>query len=116
MDVQLENIYRLFEKSFDYLLILDDQGKIVHVSRDLVKETTGDGDGDYSGRNADEVFNGTCLDIIRSTTRKLELDEGPDLIIWGTRSGRPSIPLRTVMETTTRGRLFMFWGNRFATL
>ena len=116
MGVKLEDMYRLFEKSFDYLLIVDDKGKIAHISIDLAKETTGDGKGDLSGRNVDEVFDDTSLDIIRSTTRRLEKGDGPELIIWETRSGRPSIPLRAVMETAESGRLFMFWGNRFATL
>ena len=116
MDVKLDIIYRLFEKSFDYLLILNDQGKIIHISSDLAKETIGDGNGRFAGRNADEVFSGASLDIIRSTIRKFETGDGPELVIWGTRTGRPSIPLRAVMEKTDSGRLFMFWGNRFTTI
>ncbi len=116
MGVTIEDIYRLFEKSFDYLLILDDRGRIAHMSVALAKETTGDENGGVSGRIVDDVFNGASLDIIRDTTGKLATGDGPELIIWKTRPGRPSIPLRVVTETTASGRLFMFWGNRFATL
>lgn len=116
MSVKLENIYSLFEKSFDYFLVLDDKGNIAHISIDLAKETTGDGNGDISGRNAAEVFNGAALEIIRSTMTKLERDGGRQLIVWETGSGRPSILLKAVMETAGSGRLFMFWGSRFPAL
>ena len=116
MGVTLENTYSLFEKSFEYLLILDDKGKIAHISIDLAKETTGDGNGDLSGKNADEVFSSASLDIIRSTIKKLETGDGRESITWKTDSGRPSILLIAVMETTESGRIFMFWGSRFTTL
>ena len=116
MDLKLENVYRLLEKSFDYLLIVDDQGRIAHVSAELVKEATGDAREGLSGKHTDEVFGQASLNILHSTIRKLELGTGPELIIWKTRPGRPSMPLRVVMQTTDTGKLFMFWGNRFATL
>lgn len=116
MCVKIEDVYSLFEKSFDYLLILDDKGKIAHISNDLAREAAGDGHGGLSGRNTDEVFNDASLKIIRSTIKKLERDDGRELIIWETGSGRPSILLKAVMETTGSGRLFMFWGSRFPAL
>ena len=116
MDVKLENIYGLFQKSFDYVLILDDKGEIAHISTDLARETTGDADGELSGRNAAEVFDSAAFHIIRSTITKLEKDNGRQLIVWETGSGRPSILLKAVMETAGSGRLFMFWGSRFPAL
>jgi signal transduction histidine kinase len=116
MDVKLENIYSLFEKSFDYVLILDDQGEIAHISVDLAKETTGDGNGELSGRNAAEVFDNAALDVIRSTIAKLEKENGRQLIVWETGSGKPCILLKAVMEAAGNGRLFMFWGSRFPAL
>jgi signal transduction histidine kinase len=38
------------------------------------------------------------------------------MLSWTTRSGRPPITLRAVMQSRGSGRLFMFWGNRFTTL
>ena len=116
MGVTLANVYSLFEKTFEYLLVLDDKGTIAHISTDLAKETTGDGDSDLSGKPADEVFNSTSLEIIRSTIDKLEKNDGRESIIWKTDPGRPSILLIAVMETTPSGKLFMFWGSRFTAL
>ncbi|MBN2559776.1 MAG: PAS domain-containing protein [Phycisphaerae bacterium] len=116
MAVKIEHICSLFERHFDYLLILDDESKIVHISNDLAKETTGDGNDGLTGRHIDDVFSGAALDIIRSTIRRFEQTDGPELITWETGSGKPSIPLRAVMDTTANGRLFMLWGNRFMSL
>jgi signal transduction histidine kinase len=116
MDVKLENIYSLFERSFDYVLILDDKGEIAHISADLAKETTGDGNAALAGRNAAEVFDSAALDVIRSTIAKLEKEGGRQLIVWETGSGKPSILLKAVMEAAENGRLLMFWGSRFPAL
>lgn len=116
MGVTLQDIYSLFERSFDYLLILNDRGEIAHMSIGLAKETIEDHDGNFTDKKVDAVFNDSTLDTIRSTTKRLAEDNSPELIIWETLSGRPSIPLRVVTKKTDNGRLFMFWGNRFATL
>ncbi|MBU0718080.1 MAG: hypothetical protein KJ749_07520 [Planctomycetes bacterium] len=116
MSVTLESVYSLLGQSFDYLLILDDKGEIAHISNDLAKEALGDTAGGLRATRADEVFNGASLDIIRSTMNKLEQNDGPELIVWETRPGRPSILLKAVMKTTESGRLFMFWGSRFTAL
>lgn len=116
MDLKIGDVYSLLEKSFDYLLIVDGQGRVAHVSADFVKETTGEASGDLAGMHIDDVFGEASLDILRSAIKKLEQGTGPELIVWKTRPGRPSMPLRVVMEMTGAGKLFMFWGNRFATL
>ena len=116
MDLKLENLYRLLERSFDYLLIVDDQGRIAHVSPELVKETTGQARVGLVGKRTGEVFDQDSVNILQSTIKKLEQGTGLELIIWKTQPGRPSMPLRVVMQPTDTGRLFMFWGNRFATL
>jgi len=116
MGVTLANVYSLFEKSFEYLLILDDKGTISHISADLAKETAEIGNGDFSGKPANEVFSDASFGILRSTMDKLETNDGRESLIWKTESGRPSILLMAVMETTPSGRLFMFWGSRFAAL
>ena len=38
MCVKIEDVYSLFEKSFDYLLIMDDKGNIAHISNDHARE------------------------------------------------------------------------------
>ena len=116
MGVELENVYSLFEKSFDYLLILDDKGTIAHISTALAKEATGGTNSDLSGGIAADLFDGAFLEVIRSATERLAKGDEPELIVWKTRSGRSSIPLKAVMTTVGTGRLFMFWGNRFATI
>ena len=116
MGLELKSLFSLLEKSFDYLLIIDDSGTIAHVSAELVRETTDETGDDLSGKHTNEVFDQASVDILRSTMGKLEQGTGPELIIWKARPGRPSMPLRAVMQSTDAGKLFMFWGSRFATL
>lgn len=116
MAVTLEDVCGLLDKSFDYLLILDDDAAVVHMSDQLAEETTGGSGGDLRGKSAHEAFSGECLETIESTVRRLVRDGGPELVYWETRSRRHPIMLRSVMEASGSGRLFMFWGNRFTTV
>ncbi len=116
MNITFADTCRLFQRSFDYLLILTEAGEVAHMSEALAEETVGDGKPDWSGRRAEEVFEKAALDVIRTTKERLADNDGPELIIWKTRPGRPSIPLRAVMEDTENGRLFLLWGSRFTTL
>jgi|GEM_PF-1291942 len=117
MTVTLEDLCGLLKRSFfDYLFLLDDGGNVVYMSDPLADETTEGSDGDLRGRSVDDVLAGAPLDAVKATMERLERDGGPELVTWETRSGGPSIMLRAVMESGEHGRLFMFWGNRFATL
>ena len=116
MGVKLDDLYTLLEKSFDYLLILDEQCRIAHISVDLAKETAAGINGELRGKAADEVFGGASLESIRSAMGKLEAEDGRELAILETASGRPSVVLKVVTQVTADGRSYMLWGSRFAAL
>jgi signal transduction histidine kinase len=116
MTVPLEDVCGLLEKSFDCLLILDDNAVVIHMSDQLAEETTGGAGGDLRGKPIGELLEGASLETVESTMRRLEEDGGPQMLSWTTRSGRPPITLRAVMQSRGGGRLFMFWGNRFTAL
>jgi len=116
MSVKLENIYGLVEQSFDYILILESDDRIAHISEDLARDTTGSAAGRLVGREAKGVFDASSLKVIRSTIKKLEQAEGRVLTVWKTASGRISILLKAVVKKSGEERLYMFWGNRITAL
>ena len=116
MSVTLENIYGLVEKSFDYILILEGDGRIAHISDDLARETNGGGADALSGRDAKDVFDASSLKVIRSTIDQLEQADGRVLTVWKTSSGGISILLKAVVKKTGDERLYMFWGSRITAL
>ncbi len=116
MTVTVEDVCGLLEKSFDCLLILDEDGVVVHMSDPLAEETAGGPGADFRGKPVHEVLSGACLETVESTVKRLKGHGGPELVSCETRSGNPPTMLRAVMETGEDGRLFMFWGNRFVML
>jgi len=112
MTVTLQDVCRLLEKSFDCLLILDEDGVVVYMSGALAEETTGGQGVELHGRPVDQVLSGPCLETVASTVKRLKGHGGPELVSCETRPGSPPTMLRAVMESGEHGRLSMFWGNR----
>ncbi len=116
--MQFENLLNLFQKGFDYLLILNEESTIDHISDRLAQETIAVCKVNESprGKKVSDVFSGSSLDAINSTISKLHKQNGREVMLIETVTGKPSIMLNAVMNTNGNGSSYMFWGSRFTAL
>lgn len=116
MAIKLEDVCGLLEQSLDCLLLIDEAGRVVYFSDQLAREMTDEAGADLRGRLVHEVLSGARLQAVESALAALSKGGPPELVSLETRPGRPSILLRAVTQKGEDGRLFLFWGSRFATL
>ncbi|MBN1824968.1 MAG: PAS domain-containing protein [Candidatus Eisenbacteria bacterium] len=115
MAITTENVFRLFDVSFDYLLVLDDGERVVHVSNMLARQCRLDRDG-LIGRTLADILPPTPLEEFRRVLSRVRESESREVAFWKVCDRIPSIPLKGVSAETEDGVLYLFWGNRLAEL
>ena len=112
--IRLENLYSFLESSFDYLLVVDGEERVVHASRRLLRDTLS-GDGSIDGKPLRELLEPSSLATFRSAMAQAAAGSRATAVFSG--PGEPSLPihLHAGCGRTDGGDVFLFFGNRLET-
>ena len=62
--LKLENFFDFMEESFDYLLVLDGNGKVLHASEEIVSDGFPDA-WPLEGKSIEELLTSSSIDTVR---------------------------------------------------
>jgi signal transduction histidine kinase/PAS domain-containing protein len=113
--IRLENLYALLESSFDYLLVVDGQERIVHASRILIRDCFAE-DHSLENRQLADVLTPASLDAVRSAMAQARGGHRAIAILAEGGSRAPSVPLKAGYGMTEDGGVYLFFGNKLQAL
>jgi len=113
--IGLESVYSCLESNFDYLLVLNAEGEIIHISRHIAEDEL-NGDKSTDGRNLQEIITPSSWKSFTSAMEQArEGNRGIALFVSRSTSGR-SIPLKTGYLDGAGEGLYLFFGNKLGSL
>ncbi|MBT3182749.1 MAG: GHKL domain-containing protein [Deltaproteobacteria bacterium] len=116
MKINSEDIYRLFDKIFDYILIISEDVKVIHISPTFAKHFDCTDTSLLSGVDLKTLMPENSFAQFDDAREELLKKEGYTLVAWEANLGKPSIPLKATHIDSKHGHIFIFLGNRFPTL
>ena len=113
--IRLDNLYSFMESSFDYLLVVDEQERIIHASRLLSRDSFVEDDS-LEDKGLEDLLAPASLVTFRSAMAQAR--SGHRAIAIFTEAGERSysIPLKAGYGTTEEGGVFLFFGNKLEAL
>ncbi|MBD3179268.1 MAG: hypothetical protein GF417_06545 [Candidatus Latescibacteria bacterium] len=113
--IKLQSVYACLESNFDYLLVLDKNGRIVHTSRHIAEDEL-DGNRSPDGMNLREIITSSSWKSFTSAMEQArDNNRGIALFISRNIPGR-SIPLKTGHLDRGGNSLYLFFGNKLGRL
>lgn len=111
--IKLQNVYSCLESNFEYLLVLDQEGRIIHTSRYIAKDQL-DGDSSPNGRNIKEIVTPSSWKSFSSSMEEARAGNR-GIALFVSKDGR-SIPLKTGYLDREGEGLYLFFGNKTGSL
>ena len=109
--LSIPGFYRFMESNFDYLLVLDEDEKILHASA-LLERDVNPGGPPLEGRKIGEVLTPFSLDTVRSSMAQVRGGHRGISVISPSANSSISIPLKTGMAEAESGVDFILFGKR----
>ncbi|MCK4806592.1 MAG: hypothetical protein KAT09_03050, partial [Candidatus Aegiribacteria sp.] len=108
--IRLESLYTVIESSFDFLLVVDANEKIVYVSP-LLKRTCSPENCDVSGTHLDDILDGESLQSFRSTMDKMHEGARGVIALFTTQTDKSyPIPMKVGYIESVHGGIYLFFG------
>jgi len=107
-----ENVYTFMEGNFDYLLVVDDEEHILHVSRLLNKDCFNEKTS-LKNMYLDDVLTSASLNTFKSAMARARKGIRSIAVCTLATGNLRSIPLKTGYADTESGGVFLFFGNKF---
>ena len=111
--IKLQNVYSCLESNFEYLLVLDQEGRIIHTSRHIAEDQL-DGDSSPNGRNIKEIVTPSSWKSFSSSMEEARAGNR-GIALFVSKDGR-SIPLKTGYLDREGKGLYLFFGNKTGSL
>jgi len=111
--IKLQNVYSCLESNFEYLLVLDQEGRIIHTSRYIAEDQL-DGDSSPNGRNIKEIVTPSSWKSFSSSMEEARAGKR-GIALFVSKDGR-SIPLKTGYLDREGEGLYLFFGSKTGSL
>ncbi|MBN1885174.1 MAG: hypothetical protein JW876_06585, partial [Candidatus Krumholzibacteriota bacterium] len=109
--LRIPSFFRFMESNFDYLLVFDEQEKILHASP-LLERDVNPGGAPLEGRGIGEILTPASLDTVRSAMAQARGGHRGIAVISPAGESAVSIPLKAGMTEGEAGIDFVFFGKR----
>ncbi|MCD4701004.1 MAG: hypothetical protein K8S24_04015 [Candidatus Aegiribacteria sp.] len=108
--IRLESLYTLIESSFDFLLVVDANEKIVYVSP-LLKRTCAPQNCDASGTHLDDILDTESLQSFRNAMEKMHEGSRGVIALFTAQIDKPyPIPMKVGYIESVHGGIYLFFG------
>jgi signal transduction histidine kinase len=109
--IRLDNLYSFMETSFDYLVVLDAEERVLHASG-LLKRDGFIEPGKPEGRFLGEIVTPPSLITFRSAMAQARGGNRANAVFTTEGENARSIPLKAGCGATDGGEVFLFFGNK----
>jgi hypothetical protein len=113
--IRLQNLYAFLESSFDYLLVVDGEERIVHMSPLLTRDSRAEDD-PPEGKLLNEILTPPSLTTFRSAMAQARGKNRANAVYTVTGDSPYSIPLKAGHGETDGGEIYLFFGNKLEAL
>jgi signal transduction histidine kinase/GAF domain-containing protein len=111
--IRLENLYNLLESSFDYLLVVDENERVSHISRVLARDGVVE---EAAGKRLEDLLSSDSLTTFRSAMAQARGGNRAVAVLTPRGSETPMIPLKAGYGSTDVGGIYLFIGNKLNAL
>ena len=111
--LKLQNFFDFMEESFDYLLVLDGDGKVMHASEEIISDVFPDA-GPLEGKSIEELLTSSSIDTVRSAMIQAKAGTR-GVVVLSTKDGddgSSTIPLKAGYFIAEKGDVYPLFGNR----
>jgi signal transduction histidine kinase len=109
--LKLQNFFDFMEESFDYLVVLNGDGKIIHANEEIIADGFPD-DGPVEGRLIEELLTKKSADTVRSAMEQAKAGTRGVVVLSTADDSSSNIPLKAGHFIAERGDVFPLFGNR----
>ncbi len=114
MEKQTKHIFSFLENNFDYLLAVEESGRIVRVSEQMLAD--GIGAESLDGENLEDILTSSSMNTFRSAMGQAR-DGSRGVAVFVNKDMRGhSIPLKSGYTEKGENGLFIFFGNKLGSL
>jgi signal transduction histidine kinase len=113
--IKLENLYSFMESSFDYLLVIDGEERIIHASHLLKRDILDEGESTEADFLRD-IVTPPSLTSFRSAMAQARGKNRANAVLTRIGENATSIPLKAGFGETDSGEVFLFFGNKLEAL
>lgn len=113
--IKLEDLYSFMESSFDYVLVADEDERIIHASAILARDSFGGASG-LAGKKLKEILALDSLDTFHSAMAQARAGGRAIAVLSAERQDTRPVPLKAGYGKTDSGGVFIFFGNKLNAL
>jgi signal transduction histidine kinase len=113
--IRLDDLYSFMESSFDYLLVVGEDERLIHVSTILARDSLG-GEASFGGRKLDDILAADSLATFHSAMAQARAGGRAIAILAAAREDARPVPLKAGYGKTDSGGVFIFFGNKLNAL
>ncbi len=110
--LSLRSLIALLDRSFELLLILDDQERVRHCSEALVRECGLTGDEESAPRELRDLFGADSITAFREAIPRAAAGERGGVVYWKPNPHTPAVVFKVDAAETDDGVLYLFRSNR----
>ena len=109
--LKLESFFDFMEESFDYLLVLDGDGKVMHASEEIISNGFPDAS-QVVGKSIEELLTTSSINTVRSAMVQAKAGARGIVFISTEDSGSSTIPLKAGHFISENEDIYPLFGNR----
>jgi signal transduction histidine kinase len=113
--IRLDDLYSFMESSFDYLLVVGEDERLIHVSTILARDSLG-GEASFGGGKLDDILAADSLATFHSAMAQARAGGRAIAILAAAREDARPVPLKAGYGKTDSGGVFIFFGNKLNAL
>ncbi len=110
--LKLDNLYSFMEGNFDYLLVVDENEKVIHASRMLIEDCFSE-DMSIEGAHLADVLESSSLSTFRSTADQVRSGGRAIVVFTPAHNDDVAIPLKAGHADRDGGFIGIYFGNRY---
>ncbi len=109
--LKLENFFDFMEESFDYLLVLDENEKVMHASEEILSDGFPD-TGPLEGKSIEELLTSSSIDTVRTAMAQAKAGTRGVVVLSAKDNEISTIPLKAGHFVAESGDVYPLFGNR----
>ncbi len=109
--LKLENFFDFMEESFDYLLVLDENEKVIHASEEILSDGFS-ATGPLEGKSIEELLTSSSIDTVRAAMAQAKSGTRGVVVLSAKDNEISTIPLKAGHFVAESGDVYPLFGNR----